>query len=66
MDYEKVPKIFHEVTKDHKRMYDILKLTDFNWIAVFPPQFIGINNSFSNNYYNEYRSIDKLKCVPSA
>lgn len=33
----KVPKIFHEINADHQRMYDILKESDLNWIAVFPP-----------------------------
>lgn len=33
----KVPKIFHDINADHQRMYDILKASDVNWIAVFPP-----------------------------
>lgn len=33
----KVPKIFHDINAEHQRMYDILKASDVNWIAVFPP-----------------------------
>lgn len=34
----KVPKIFNEINAEHQRMYDILlKESDVNWIAVFPP-----------------------------
>ncbi|XP_045452869.1 flavin reductase (NADPH) [Melitaea cinxia] len=34
---EKVPPIFANVTKDHKRMYDELQESGLNWVAVFPP-----------------------------
>ncbi|XP_075222202.1 flavin reductase (NADPH) [Lycorma delicatula] len=34
---EKVPAIFQALNADHQRMYDLLKVSDLNWIAVFPP-----------------------------
>lgn len=40
-DPAKVPKIFHDINDEHQRMYDILKESDVNWIAVFPPHISG-------------------------
>lgn len=39
---EKVPPIFVELTKDHKRMYDALRESPLNYVAVFPPHFTGM------------------------
>lgn len=40
-EMDKVPPIFTEVTKDHKRMYEALKESGLNWIAVFAPHISG-------------------------
>lgn len=37
MDPEKVPKIMLNVHSDHERMFDIVKQSDLEWIAVCPP-----------------------------
>lgn len=34
---DKVPPRFVDLNKDHQRMYDALKESPLNWIAVFPP-----------------------------
>nr|XP_026498909.1 flavin reductase (NADPH) [Vanessa tameamea]XP_026498910.1 flavin reductase (NADPH) [Vanessa tameamea] len=34
---EKIPRQFVDITKDHKRMYDELKQSGLNWVAVFAP-----------------------------
>ncbi|KAJ8723662.1 hypothetical protein PYW07_007642 [Mythimna separata] len=44
---EKVPKIFVELTKDHKRMWDAVKESPLDWIAVFPPR---IDDTPSSEY----------------
>ncbi|GLG95305.1 Flavin reductase (NADPH) [Gryllus bimaculatus] len=42
---EKVPSIFQGVTDDHKRMFNLLKDSGLNWIAVFPPHFTDATSS---------------------
>ncbi|KAM3959291.1 flavin reductase (NADPH) [Aphomia sociella] len=34
---EKVPKAFVDLNEDHKRMFELLKTSSVDWIAVFPP-----------------------------
>ncbi|KPI92097.1 Flavin reductase [Papilio xuthus] len=34
---DKVPPKFQHLTNDHRRMYEALKETSMNWVAVFPP-----------------------------
>ncbi|XP_026752425.2 flavin reductase (NADPH) [Galleria mellonella] len=34
---EKVPKMFVDLNEDHKRMFELLKTSSADWIAVFPP-----------------------------
>ncbi|XP_012139181.1 flavin reductase (NADPH) isoform X2 [Megachile rotundata] len=34
---EAVPSIFQDITKDHQRMFDVLKESQLKWIAVLPP-----------------------------
>nr|AVI24059.1 biliverdin reductase B [Antheraea pernyi] len=36
---DKLPAIFVDLTADHRRMYEALKETSLNWVAVFPPHF---------------------------
>lgn len=49
----KVPKIFNEINAEHQRMYDILlKESDMNWIAVFPPHISGIKTVLYFYLYN--------------
>lgn len=38
---DKVPKVFVDITKDHKRMWDAVRESPLNWIAVFPPRIDG-------------------------
>ncbi|CAH2094848.1 unnamed protein product [Euphydryas editha] len=38
---DKVPPIFSDITKDHKRMYSELQESGLNWVAVFPPHISG-------------------------
>ena len=41
-DINKVPKQFHEVTADHKRMMEALQSCDrSHWVAVYPPHITG-------------------------
>ncbi len=37
-----MPSIFQAVTADHQRMFNLLKDSGLNWIAVFPPHFTGM------------------------
>lgn len=37
LDADKVPPVFKDLNADHQRMYDVLKESDRNYIAVFPP-----------------------------
>lgn len=37
MEPDKVPAMFHEINADHQRMYEVLKESGLNWIAVYPP-----------------------------
>lgn len=41
---DKVPQRFHDLTKDHKRMYDAVKDSYLNYVAVFPPHIAGQYN----------------------
>jgi len=34
---EKVPAMFHEINADHQRMFNALKSSELQWIAVNPP-----------------------------
>lgn len=40
-DVDKVPARFQEVNADHMRMYEVLKNSGLQYIAVFPPHIAG-------------------------
>ena len=40
---EKVPKMFVEITKDHKRMWDAVRESPLDWVNVFPPRIDGMS-----------------------
>lgn len=39
---EAVPSIFQDITKDHQRMFDVLKESQLKWIAVLPPHISDV------------------------
>ncbi|KAL1501994.1 hypothetical protein ABEB36_007209 [Hypothenemus hampei] len=49
-DFPNVPAMFHDLTAEHQRMYDILKGSNLNFIAVFPPH---IANQPASSYQIE-------------
>lgn len=40
---EAVPAIFKDLNADHKRMFDLLKESKLQWIALLPPHIAGIH-----------------------
>lgn len=41
LEIEKVPPMFHNVTADHRRMYEVLQTSELKYIACFPPHIAG-------------------------
>ncbi|KZC11233.1 PREDICTED: flavin reductase (NADPH) [Dufourea novaeangliae] len=50
-ELEAVPAIFKDLNADHQRMFDLLKESDLNWIAVLPPH---IADAPSSKYVVKY------------
>ncbi|XP_033324315.1 flavin reductase (NADPH) [Megalopta genalis] len=42
---EAVPAIFKDLNADHQRMFDLLKASEFQWIAVLPPHIADAPSS---------------------
>lgn len=40
----KVPQIFKDINDEHLRMFNVLKESGLNWIAVYPPHFTDVTS----------------------
>lgn len=52
---EAVPFLFRDVTAEHQRMFNMIKASNLNWIAVLPPHIAGmyhIKNIFEPIIYD--------------
>lgn len=41
-DIAEIPAIYHPITNDHQRMYDVIRSSGLKYIACFPPYFVGM------------------------